>query len=173
MTTKELEKFLAQANDTYCQSSHVGEARDSKEHRECAAATDKAMREMRERKAKEARRWMKAQDVSRETKMSISVAYRIIRELAQELREKGYLTNRGFISRAYLYKRYYCNDEPHPFMDIEDIMDALPVSRSEGYVVIRKLNQAVAEKGCRTLRGRTSRRIFREKILGYEVADAG
>lgn len=170
VTKGELDKMA----DEIIERDGIGKIKESDAYKELEAELKKVWQENEARKAREARRWMKAIDISADAKISISVSYKIIRELAKELQAKGYFTNRGIISRSYLCERYYCDDEPHPFMDIEDIMDALPVSRSEGYVVIRELNQIVLEeKGCRVIRGRTSRKIFREKFYGVEVADAG
>lgn len=55
---------------------------------------------------------MNADDVSKEFGISKGFAYKIIRELNQELQKEGYLTISGKIPKAYLQTRFYgCNTE--------------------------------------------------------------
>lgn len=50
---------------------------------------------------------MRANEVARELSMSTSYAYKLIRQLHDELKEKEYLTIPGRVSRKYLYERLY------------------------------------------------------------------
>ncbi len=142
-------------------------------HKEIMDLCDKVAQEQKESKERAARQCMKAKDVSEDAKISISAAYKTIRELGKELESKGYLVSHGVISRVYFCERYYCEDEPHPFMDVKDVMGTLPVSKSEGYAKIRELNQILIERDHKVFSGRVSKKIFREKFYGIEVVDAG
>ena len=51
---------------------------------------------------------MRASEVAKELSVSTSYAYKLIRQLNDELKEKKYLTIPGRISRKYLYERLYC-----------------------------------------------------------------
>ena len=46
--------------------------------------------------------FMRAEEVARELEVSRSYAYRLIRQLNAELREKGYMTIAGRVNRQYL-----------------------------------------------------------------------
>ncbi len=61
---------------------------------------DKAAKEQKESKERAARQCMKAKDVLEDAKISISAAYKTIRESGQELESKGYLVSRGVTSRG-------------------------------------------------------------------------
>ena len=50
---------------------------------------------------------MRASEVAKELSVSTSYAYKLIRQLDDELKEKKYLTIPGRISRKYLYERLY------------------------------------------------------------------
>ena len=50
---------------------------------------------------------MHASEVAKELSVSTSYAYKLIRQLNDELKEKKYLTIPGRISRKYLYERLY------------------------------------------------------------------
>ena len=45
--------------------------------------------------------FMRAEEVARELEVSRSYAYRMIRQLNAELREKGYMTIAGRVNRQY------------------------------------------------------------------------
>ena len=45
--------------------------------------------------------FMRAEEVARELEVSRSYAYRLIRQLNAELREKGYMTIAGRVNRQY------------------------------------------------------------------------
>ena len=51
------------------------------------------------------------QDISERLGISISMSYRIIRELNAELKKKGYLTIAGRVSRAYFEEKIYAHDK--------------------------------------------------------------
>ena len=54
---------------------------------------------------------MQAEDVAEELSVSVSYAYKIIRQLNAELKEKGFITISGRISREYFNKRVYGSGE--------------------------------------------------------------
>lgn len=49
--------------------------------------------------------FMRADDVARELGVSKSYAYKLIQRLNAELREKGYITISGRVSRSYFEKK--------------------------------------------------------------------
>ena len=51
--------------------------------------------------------FMRADEVAKELGISKSFAYKLIRQLNQELREKGFLTISGRINRDYFQERLY------------------------------------------------------------------
>ena len=56
--------------------------------------------------------FMRAEEVSRELEVSRSYAYRLIRQLNAELREKGYMTIAGRVNRQYFTERLYGTRRP-------------------------------------------------------------
>ena len=54
-----------------------------------------------------ANQFMRAEEVAKELGISKSFAYKLIRQLNQELREKGFLTISGRINRDYFQERLY------------------------------------------------------------------
>ncbi|MBQ9264265.1 MAG: helix-turn-helix domain-containing protein [Clostridia bacterium] len=54
-----------------------------------------------------ANQFMRADEVARELGISKSFAYKLIRQLNQELKERGFLTIAGRINRDYLRERLY------------------------------------------------------------------
>ncbi len=54
---------------------------------------------------------MQAEDVAEELSVSVSYAYKIIRQLNAELKEKGFITISGRVSREYFNKRVYGSGE--------------------------------------------------------------
>lgn len=54
-----------------------------------------------------ANQFMRAEEVAMELGVSKSFAYKLIRQLNQELREKGFLTISGRINRDYFQERLY------------------------------------------------------------------
>ncbi len=55
----------------------------------------------------ENKQFLKAEDVSAILEVSIPMAYKIIRQLNDELRAMGYLTISGRVSRAFFETKYY------------------------------------------------------------------
>ena len=51
--------------------------------------------------------FMRVEDVARELGVSVSYAYKIIRQLNNELKEKGFITISGRINRQYFNERVY------------------------------------------------------------------
>ena len=51
--------------------------------------------------------YMNAKEVAEYMNLSVSKAYEVIRQLNQELKERGYLTVRGKIPRKYFLERNY------------------------------------------------------------------
>ena len=51
--------------------------------------------------------FMRADEVAKELGISKSFAYKLIRQLNQELRERGFLTIAGRINRDYFRERIY------------------------------------------------------------------
>ena len=57
-------------------------------------------------------RFIGAQEAAEELGVSESYAYKIIRKLNDELKEKGYVTIAGKVSRQYFNERFYgCEKE--------------------------------------------------------------
>ena len=54
-----------------------------------------------------ANQFMRAEEVAKELGISKSFAYKLIRQLNQELKERGFLTIAGRIKRDYLKERLY------------------------------------------------------------------
>ena len=52
-------------------------------------------------------RFMSAEEVAQELRISPSYAYKIIRRLNRELDEKGYITISGRVNRQYFSERVY------------------------------------------------------------------
>ena len=51
--------------------------------------------------------FMRAEEVARELEVSRSYAYRLLKQLNAELREKGYMTIAGRVNRLYFQERLY------------------------------------------------------------------
>ena len=60
-----------------------------------------------ERDERMANQFMRADEVAKELGVSRSFAYKLIRQLNQELKERGFLTIAGRINRDYLKERLY------------------------------------------------------------------
>ncbi len=54
-----------------------------------------------------ANQFMRAEDVAKELGISKSFAYKLIRQLNQELKKKGFVTISGRINRVYFQERLY------------------------------------------------------------------
>ena len=53
-------------------------------------------------------KYMKVEEVAETLEISTSRAYKIIRELNNELKKQGKITTAGRVSRKYLEERLYC-----------------------------------------------------------------
>ena len=56
-----------------------------------------------------AKGFLSAKDISLYMDVSLSMAYRIIRQLNEELSERGYITVAGRVSRSYFEEKTYMN----------------------------------------------------------------
>ena len=54
---------------------------------------------------------MRAEEVAEVLEVSTSFAYKVIRQLNNELKAKGYITIAGRVNREYFYERIYHNGE--------------------------------------------------------------
>ena len=57
------------------------------------------------------KRFMRAEEVAEELGVSVSYAYKVMRRLNQELKEKGFVTIAGRVNRDYFLKRVYSGKE--------------------------------------------------------------
>lgn len=55
----------------------------------------------------EERKFIRVEEVARELDISVSHAYKIMRQLNRELEEKGFLTVAGRVNRQYFHERLY------------------------------------------------------------------
>lgn len=56
----------------------------------------------------EEKRFLNASDISMLMDVSMSKAYKIIKELNNELRKSGYIVVSGRVSKAYFEQKVYC-----------------------------------------------------------------
>ncbi len=56
-------------------------------------------------------KFMRAEEVAEVLEVSTSFAYKVIRQLNNELKAKGYITIAGRVNREYFYERIYHNGE--------------------------------------------------------------
>lgn len=56
------------------------------------------------------------------------------------------------------------NDDKR-YMTVKDIQDALGISKSKAYGIIRELNDELKKKGYLVVRGKTSRAYFEHKTM--------
>lgn len=61
-------------------------------------------------------------------------------------------------------------DQPRQMMDARDVSEALSVSKSTAYQVIRRLNQELEEAGYITVRGKISRAYFEKRTYGINAS---
>ena len=52
-------------------------------------------------------RFIRAEDVAQELNVSKPYAYKLIRQLIEELKAKGFITIAGRVNRQYFYERLY------------------------------------------------------------------
>ena len=57
-------------------------------------------------------RFIRADDVARELDVSKPYAYKLIRQLNEELKAKGFVTITGRVNRQYFYERLYGAGNP-------------------------------------------------------------
>ena len=57
-------------------------------------------------------RFIRADDVARELDVSKPYAYKLIRQLNEELKAKGFVTIAGSVNRQYFYERLYGAGNP-------------------------------------------------------------
>ena len=57
-------------------------------------------------------KFIRAEDVAQELNVSKPYAYKLIRQLNEELRAKGYITISGRVNRQYFYERLYGAESP-------------------------------------------------------------
>ena len=57
-------------------------------------------------------RFIRADDVARELDVSKPYAYKLIRQLNEELKAKGFVTIAGRVNRQYFYERFYGAGNP-------------------------------------------------------------
>ena len=55
------------------------------------------------------------------------------------------------------------------FMRVDEIAEALEVSKPYAYKLIRQLNEELKKKGCITIAGRIDRKYFYEKFYGSYI----
>ncbi len=60
--------------------------------------------------------------------------------------------------------------EERPMMDAQDVSEALSVSKSTAYQIIRRLNKELEEANFITVRGRVSRAYFEERTYGVKAS---
>lgn len=53
------------------------------------------------------KQFMRAEEIARELEVSKSYAYRLIQDLNEELKKKGYITISGRVNRKYFRERLY------------------------------------------------------------------
>lgn len=56
------------------------------------------------------------------------------------------------------------------FLHAKDVQEILGVSRNYAYVIIRELNEELAEQGYRVVAGRVPAKFFKEKFYGMDGA---
>lgn len=57
-------------------------------------------------------RFIRAEDVAQELNVSKPYAYKLIRQLNEELKAKGFITIAGRVNRQYFYERLYGAGNP-------------------------------------------------------------
>ena len=57
------------------------------------------------------------------------------------------------------------------FLEVEDVMQILGISRSAAYKLMRQINSELEKKGYIVIRGKVSRKYFEERIYGMSDGD--
>lgn len=63
-------------------------------------------------------------------------------------------------------------NQKHRMLTVEDIMEALSVSKSSAYTIMREINEDLAAKGLRIIPGRVSESHFNAAFFGEDKAGA-
>ena len=56
-------------------------------------------------------KFMRAAEVAKELDVSVSFAYKVMKKLNAELKEKGFVTIAGRVNRQYFYERIYVTEK--------------------------------------------------------------
>lgn len=56
-------------------------------------------------------------------------------------------------------------------LNVRDVMEALEVSESKAYGIIKQLNSELSAKGYIVIPGKVSRAYFEEKLYGVHIAE--
>ena len=59
-------------------------------------------------------------------------------------------------------------NQKHRMLTVEDIMEALSVSKSSAYTIMREINEDLASKGLRIIPGRVSESHFNAAFFGED-----
>lgn len=59
-------------------------------------------------------------------------------------------------------------NQKHRMLTVEDIMEALSISKSSAYTVMREINEELSAKGLRVIPGRVSESHFNALYFGNE-----
>lgn len=104
------EEFKAMVEDLVAQEEKrlgVGSEDFQRRHREIMELIGEAERAQEERRQKLDRQFIGAKEVAEILGVSESKGYSVIRELNKELKEKGYITIQGRVSRVFFQERCY------------------------------------------------------------------
>ena len=64
-----------------------------------------------ERRMKMNNKFIRVNEVAEELQVSVPYAYKIIKKLNDELKEKGFMTISGRVNRDYFYQRFFGKQE--------------------------------------------------------------
>ena len=56
-------------------------------------------------------KFIRVEEVAKELEVSVPYAYKLIKKLNDELKEKGFITVSGRVNREYFYKRLYSKQD--------------------------------------------------------------
>ncbi len=104
------EEFKAMVEDLVAQEEErlgVGSEDFQRRHREIMELIGEAERYQKERRKKLERQFIGAKEVADILGVSESKAYSVIRGLNKELKEKGFITIQGRVSRVFFQERCY------------------------------------------------------------------
>ena len=104
------EEFKAMMDELVAQEEKrlgVGSEDFQRRHREIMELIGEAERYQKERRKKLERQFIGAKEVAEILGVSESKSYGIIRELNKELKERGFITVQGKVSRVFFQERVY------------------------------------------------------------------